>query len=318
MPEPQQDEQHAAPAVGSTTSSLTLHHRDAVASTQDEAASLWEAGAAAPLAVLARSQSAGRGRLGRRFITPPDAAVALTVLLETSLPPTARSWIPLAAGLAVIDTLTQEPWSLALPAPSIAAAPTRSPGESPRERTGESPGTGIGLKWPNDIHTDDGRKLGGILVEGRGSSAVLVGIGLNLTGPVRDADGTMVPGTAWLLGPGSLTGVAGNGEWLRSQRCDLGERIAYAVPREVRALEATGGDADAAGTRSRYAVTCLTLGRDVQVEPLGQPTAGAETLRGRAREIDRLGRLVLRPAHGDDLPVDVGDVRHGPRERARG
>src|SRR5699024_6242306 len=90
-----------------------IHRLDAVASTQDEAAAHWDgrqghaaAPVEAPYAILAREQTAGRGRLGRRFVSPPGGALALTVAHRSAVPPAARSWFPLAAGLAVIDTLS--------------------------------------------------------------------------------------------------------------------------------------------------------------------------------------------------------------------
>nr|WP_276544919.1 biotin--[acetyl-CoA-carboxylase] ligase [Brachybacterium muris] len=269
---------------------------DVVTSTQDEAARRLAAGEAAPFAVLAREQTAGRGRLGRRFASPAGVGVALTVSLRTTLPMEGRTWIPLAAGLAVIDVLA---------APPARIVPV-----------GPGGGGAVGLKWPNDIHTVDGRKLGGILVEGRGLDHVMVGIGLNLTGPVRDIDGDEVPQAAWLYGPGSVTGRSMTGPQAESARRGLAADLAWAVQREVGILESAGGDARASGTHQRYTVTCLTLGRAVRVEPLGEPSAqeAHSCLRGTARRIDSSGRLVLRTSAGTDLPVDVGDVRHGPRD----
>lgn len=275
---------------------VVLHDLDVVTSTQDEAARRLTAGEAAPFAVLAREQTAGRGRLGRRFASPAGVGVALTVSLRTTLPMEGRTWIPLAAGLAVIDVL--------------AAPPSRI------VPVGPGGGGAVGLKWPNDIHTVDGRKLGGILVEGRGLDHVMVGIGLNLTGPVRDIDGDEVPQAAWLYGPGSVTGRSMTGPQAESARRGLAADLARAVQREVGILESAGGDARASGTHQRYAVTCLTLGRAVRVEQLGGPSAqeAHSCLRGTARRIDSSGRLVLRTSAGTDLPVDVGDVRHGPRD----
>lgn len=275
---------------------VVLHDLGVVTSTQDEAARRLAAGEGAPFAVLAREQTAGRGRLGRRFATPAGVGVALTVTLRTTLAMEARTWIPLAAGLAVIDVLA---------APPVGIVPA-----------GPDGGGAVGLKWPNDIHTVDGRKLGGILVEVRGLDHVMVGIGLNLTGPVLDVDGAEVPQAAWLYGPGSVTGRSMTGPQAESARRGLAADLARAVKREVGILESAGGDARASGTHQRYAVTCLTLGRAVRVEQLGEPSAqeAHSCLRGTARRIDSSGRLVLRTSAGTDLPVDVGDVRHGPRD----
>jgi BirA family biotin operon repressor/biotin-[acetyl-CoA-carboxylase] ligase len=61
-------------------------------------------------------------------------------------------------------------------------------------------------------------------------------------------------------------------------------------------------------------MTCLTLGRAVRIDPLGESAGGGDrdpALRGTARDIDGHGRLVLDLAEGGgELAVDVGDVRH--------
>lgn len=276
---------------------LVIHRLDAVASTQDEAAARWDgrqapdgaAPAEPPFAILAREQTAGRGRLGRRFVSPPGGALALTVAHRSTVPPAGRSWFPLAAGLAVIDTLCVVLGS-----------------------AGSGGAQQLGLKWPNDIHTAQGGKLGGILVEGRGAHGVLVGIGLNLLGPIREADGGAVPGAAWLLGPDGILGCetapAAEVDELRER---IGTHLARAVTRELQALESTGGDAQEAGTHRRYTMTCLTLGSAVRVDRLDPAQAGGTgSVHGTARAIDVHGRLVVDLEPGRSLTVDVGDVRH--------
>ncbi|MGB4136027.1 MAG: biotin--[acetyl-CoA-carboxylase] ligase [Microbacterium sp.] len=99
--------------------------------------------------LLTDNQTAGRGRLDRTWSTPPGAALAISVLLrELPAEPIARSWIPLAAGLAMADA---------------AAA--------------QLPGHEVGVKWPNDVLVD-GRKICGILAEAT-ADAVIVGAGVN-------------------------------------------------------------------------------------------------------------------------------------------
>lgn len=275
-----------------------IHRLEDVASTQDEAAARWDgaagSAATAPFAVLAREQTAGRGRLGRRFVSPPGGALALTVAHRSALPPTGRTWFPLAAGLAVIDTLS------AVLAPGTSASATSVTAAE------------LGLKWPNDIQTVEGRKLGGILVEGRGPHGVLVGIGLNLLGPIRDVDGESVPGATWLLGPGGILGRdASSPAEVDQLRERIGTHLARAVSRELAALESTGGDAQDAGTHQRYTMTCLTLGSMVRVDRLDPAETGdSGSVRGTARAIDAHGRLVIDLDEGRGLAVDVGDVRH--------
>lgn len=91
--------------------------------------------------VTAAEQSAGRGRQGRRWTAPPGRALLMSVLL--------RDWpplLPLAAAVAV----------------------AAEAGDDAR------------IKWPNDVLVD-GRKVAGILIEGRPQERWMVlGIGLNV------------------------------------------------------------------------------------------------------------------------------------------
>ncbi|MGH3595258.1 MAG: biotin--[acetyl-CoA-carboxylase] ligase [Mycobacterium sp.] len=102
--------------------------------------------------LLAEYQSAGRGRHGRQWSSPPRAQIALSVGVgATSVPRSGWGWLPLVTGVAVVDALT---------------AVT---------------GVTAGLKWPNDVLVDGG-KLAGILAEVAAPAPVIVvGLGLNVT-----------------------------------------------------------------------------------------------------------------------------------------
>lgn len=258
-----------------------------VVSTQDEASTRLVAGERPPFAVTARQQTAGRGRLGRPFASPDGASLSFTYAHRTAVAPARRGWIPLAAGLAAVTALSRGAGLV----------------------TGEQ----IGLKWPNDLHTPEGRKLGGILVEGRGADVVLVGIGMNLHGPVEQLDGSCVPGAAWLRGTGGLLPARDGDPTDEALRERLETALATALTEELARLESAGGDGERAGTRHRYAMTCLTLGRRVRVEPLGKQGAaegGSRSWSGVSRTIDGHGRLVVDLDGGGQQAVDVGDVRH--------
>jgi BirA family biotin operon repressor/biotin-[acetyl-CoA-carboxylase] ligase len=122
-----------------------------VGSTNDVAAMLADRGEPEGTLVIADSQTAGRGRHGRTWASPPGAGLYLSLVMR----PTAHAigLLTIAAGVALAD--------------GIHAA------------TGLQPQ----LKWPNDVYMD-GRKLAGILAEAGSSSAgvphVIVGCGINL------------------------------------------------------------------------------------------------------------------------------------------
>jgi BirA family biotin operon repressor/biotin-[acetyl-CoA-carboxylase] ligase len=103
-------------------------------------------------AALAELQNAGRGRQGRRWISPFGASLALSLGWTFRDAERVESTLSLAVGVAVCRAL------------------------------GRIGARGIGLKWPNDVWFED-RKLGGVLVEtrtGGGTAQVVVGVGLNL------------------------------------------------------------------------------------------------------------------------------------------
>jgi BirA family transcriptional regulator, biotin operon repressor / biotin---[acetyl-CoA-carboxylase] ligase len=97
--------------------------------------------------LLADHQTAGRGRLGREWVSPTGNVYASGLTRLHPGDPDAAT-LALVAALAVFDTL-------ALWAPAIQ------------------------LKWPNDVLAGDGAKLAGILLE-RAGNAVVIGVGVNL------------------------------------------------------------------------------------------------------------------------------------------
>ena len=127
-----------------------LYHKS-TGSTQDVARAEGETGAAEGTAALAEEQTAGRGRMGRAWVSPAGTNLYLTLLMR---PPVARLR------------------SLSIIAPLATA-------EAVEETTGLSPT----IKWPNDVLIA-GRKLAGVLIEtelsGQAVKYALVGIGLNV------------------------------------------------------------------------------------------------------------------------------------------
>ncbi len=127
---------------------------DECGSTNDEAARLARAGARHGTIVVAHSQTAGRGRDGRRWESPRGQGLYLSAVLRPPLPLGDVPPMTLAIGIAACDAVREL-------------------------------GAAAELKWPNDLLVR-GKKLAGVLVEAQSQGsrleAVIVGIGINLTG----------------------------------------------------------------------------------------------------------------------------------------
>lgn len=128
---------------------------DRVASTNDEARRLAEAGASEALVVTGVQQTAGRGRQGKAWISPPGNVYA-SILLRPGCPAARAAELVFVAGVAACDALK----------PLL-------PDEAPPR-----------CKWPNDLMIR-GRKAAGILAEASIDAAgicefVVLGIGINV------------------------------------------------------------------------------------------------------------------------------------------
>jgi len=132
---------------------VNIRKYDVLDSTNEEARRLAEAGEAGPLWIIAREQSAGRGRRGREWVSSRGNLFA-TLLLRPNRPPDQCAQLSFVAALAVGDAVASY-------------APTAR----------------IALKWPNDVLLD-GKKVAGMLLESSGAKArvdwLAVGIGINL------------------------------------------------------------------------------------------------------------------------------------------
>jgi BirA family biotin operon repressor/biotin-[acetyl-CoA-carboxylase] ligase len=152
----------AGPAAGERAEGRLGHprvHLRLLDSTNERARQLAIRGARHGTLVSAAQQSAGRGRQGRTWSAPPGRAVLCSVVLRN--PP---RLLPLAAGVAVAEVVEE-----AVPS-SAASAAAPGPGGAVRAL----------LKWPNDVLLE-GRKVAGILVEGRPQEGwAVLGIGINV------------------------------------------------------------------------------------------------------------------------------------------
>jgi len=131
-----------------------IHYFEEVESTQNIARNLAAEGAPHGTVVIAETQSAGRGRMGRGWHSPPGVNLYTTIILRPKIAMAEVPRLSLVAGVAAAEALEDV-------APGI-----------------------VQLKWPNDVWLN-GRKAGGIIAEAVTERAqrldsVLLGIGLNL------------------------------------------------------------------------------------------------------------------------------------------
>jgi BirA family transcriptional regulator, biotin operon repressor / biotin---[acetyl-CoA-carboxylase] ligase len=151
-----------------------VRHYDSIASTNDEAQRLAAEGSPHGTVVHADEQTSGRGRLSRRWLSPPGN-LYLSIVLRPDVAPARAVEIGFVAALAVADAVD------ALLPRQVRAT----------------------LKWPNDVLVNDG-KIAGILVEQTGD-AIILGIGLD----VLQAPGGVSYKVSTIVGCGGLATVDG-------------------------------------------------------------------------------------------------------------
>ena len=206
-------------------------------STNTDLVELARAGAPEGVVLVADHQTAGRGRLGRRWQAPPGSSLLVSVLCRPALTLRRAHLVTVAAGLAALDAVEVV--------------------------TGSRPA----LKWPNDVVVEEGgttRKLAGLLaeavVEGGALAGVVVGMGMNMRALTDRPDDLRAAAT-------SVEEVAG-----RSVAVDE-VLVAWLAAMEHRygVLVADGGDA---ATTVDHRDACATLGRRVAVELAAETVEG--------------------------------------------
>lgn len=199
---------------------LAVEWVEHVPSTQVVLAARARAGGA-PQALATTNQTSGHGRRGRQWTCPPGGGLALSLLLRPARDD-AWTWLPLLAGVAAVDALSE-----------LGAG-------------------GLGLKWPNDVMVGR-RKLAGLIAERVGvadpaapSPAFVLGIGLNLrpqhlpdgatslaelgvATPPREVAEVLVERVVhwvatWVDEPGAVV------EAYRSRCATLGEQVSVTLP----------------------------------------------------------------------------------------
>jgi BirA family biotin operon repressor/biotin-[acetyl-CoA-carboxylase] ligase len=247
---------------------------DSIGSTSSEAAEAARRGDVGDIWFAARQQTAGRGRRGRAWESPPGN-LAASLLLVPDADPAVTATLGFVAGVALSAALRQVAPELAL-------------------RTGldgaDGAGARIALKWPNDVLAD-GAKLAGILLEAHkrpgGRLAIVAGFGVNV---VAAPEGLPYPATSL-----AALGLAVTAE-------DVFAALADAW---VDAIATWDGGRGVPVILERWRRAAAGIGAPVAVSRDG------EVVRGIFESIDDAGRLIVRANDNSRIAITAGDVHFG-------
>lgn len=213
---------------------LDVSYLSEVDSTNSEAERLLAAGHRTPFAVLAATQTAGRGRLGRTWHSPNEGNLYASFAFRPQLPPMNMQTITLWLGLKVCEILNEE---YQLP---------------------------VRIKWPNDLLLE-GKKVAGMLTEARidtdRTRDLVFGLGMNVNGNIRNYP-REIAGIATSL-------AAQKGEPLLINQ--VAARVCIAIIEGYNAFMEGAAKEDLVKLWNQYDCLC---GRQVRGEFRGQPVDG--------------------------------------------
>lgn len=248
-----------------------------VDSTNTKAMSLALQGAEEGVVVLTDSQTAGKGRLGRRWFDRSGYNALTSTILRPLFPP---YLLVMIAALAVVDTVAS---------------------------TCDVTAT---IKWPNDVLID-GRKVAGILIETSrdraGNIVAIVGIGVNVNGQITqlvEAESASLQTTATTLEAACGHEVSRE-EFIGSLLHTL-EAMYLALQQEAQVSVVTTPGTASRLIRESWRQHLSTLGRTIEVRQ------GDKILRGVAEDVNDNGELFLRCHSGERVCITWGDIGYPP------
>ena len=288
--------------------------------------------------IVADSQTAGHGRLGRQWVSRPgeSSMVSFATVLPQSLAtdPRVNGWLQMIAGLAAVEAIdgvcaqvgaTCAHASLDMPTPSPDAPDSPQDGSADiagaHRAAGGQGACGLRLKWPNDVFLHD-HKLGGILLElvlpHGGAAYAVAGAAAGTEAqpcPSVSDDGRMV---GLVIGIGLNLAIPADrlptelATSLQLHRTPLPEparlrdliaaRMVAALRSRLRAF--VGNPVGyAAALHDEMEPACWTLGRLVEAR-----LADGGVVRGVALRLNADASLTIRDADGCEYTVTTGDV----------
>lgn len=209
-------------------------------------------------------QNAGHGRLGRTWTVPPRRSLTFSILLEPGAVFDSWGWIPLIAGEAVRSAIAEA-------------------------------GVPAVLKWPNDVLTEDGKKLCGILarVEPAPSGPrIVLGMGINTR--LQSDDLPRESASSIAIETDTDGSEVAHEDLLISILSTL-------IPAYRELVEYDDDDFSRSAAGAKVRANMVTLGTRVRVE-----RPDGSNLYGRATGLDSSGDLII----DNDISVSAGDVHH--------
>jgi len=232
------------------------------------------------LVVLTDSQTAGKGRRGRRWVDVPGCNVLMSILFRPLFPP---HILVMITSLAVVDSI----------ADSCQVAAT--------------------IKWPNDVLIED-HKVAGILIEtshdSNGRMVAVAGIGVNVNGSIKELAehaSMQVPLTAIATTLESACGHVVSREVFIARLLQYIEKSYFALQQEIAELsvvETVTTEPFSRLIRERWRSQLATLGRTIVVQQ------GNSVISGIAEDVDESGELLLRCHSGELVSIAWGDVEY--------
>ncbi len=258
--------QEIQPTLRTKVVGKTMFHHEEIPSSNNEAKRLALEGTPDGTVVVAEAQGAGKGRLSRGWYSPAHKGIWFSVVFRPSFLPQDAPKCTLMAAVAVVRAM-------------------------------KDMGFSVGIKWPNDVLDENGKKLVGILTEMSAEmeriNFVVIGTGINVNLWPEDY-------------PEELREIATSLAMLRGGKVDRAElfaRVLEAMDELYLGIEQNGFGAVLDEWR-KYSVT---LGQEVNVIGV------KETFVGTAVDIDEDGALLLDTSEGRRR-VLAGDVSIRPRK----
>ena len=235
------------------------------------------------LVILTDSQTAGKGRRGRRWVDVPGCNVLMSIVFRPLFSP---HILVMITSLAVVDAITDSC--------QVVAA----------------------IKWPNDVIIED-RKVAGILIEtshdSNGQMVAVAGIGVNVNSSVEELakhSSIQVPLTAIATTLESECGHKVSREVFIAHLLHYIEKSYFALQQEITELsdvEDVDKEPFARFIWERWRSQLVTLGRTIEVQQ------GNSVISGIAEDVDESGELLLRRHSGELVRITWGDVEYPDR-----